>query len=74
VYNWLDKQYQMNKSELEKLINKPRAFRNSKLASGIPVRHTMILLGSEVVTNRETPRNYKKLKETLGSYNIEKDN
>jgi len=52
----------MNKTELEKLINKPRAFRHHKLAESIPARQTMILLGSEVVANRETPRNYKKFK------------
>jgi hypothetical protein len=52
----------MNKRELEKLINKPRAFRNSKFAIGMPVRQTMILLGSEALQNRETPRNHKKIR------------
>jgi hypothetical protein len=52
----------MNKVELEKLINKPRAFRHSHLSKKIPVRQTMIILGSEVFTNRETPRNYNKFK------------
>lgn len=52
----------MNKVELEKLINKPRAFRHHKLAEFIPARQTMIILGSEVLENRETPRNYKKFK------------
>lgn len=52
----------MNKIDLEKIINKPRAFRHQKLAEFIPARRTMIILGSEVVANRETPRNYKKFK------------
>jgi hypothetical protein len=53
----------MNKAGLEKLINKPRAFRHAKLATDIPARQTMILLGSEVVANRDAPpRNYKKFK------------
>ena len=55
----------MNNSELEKLINKPRAFRHAHLADRIPVRQIMIFLGSEVVANRETPRNYKKFKHIL---------
>lgn len=53
----------MNKYELEKLINKPRAFRNAFIAENIPVRRTMILLGSETPTTYSTPRNYKKLME-----------
>lgn len=52
----------MNKAELEKLINKPRAFRHHKLAEFIPARQTMIILGSEAVSNRDTPRNYKQFK------------
>jgi len=52
----------VNNAELEKLINKPRAFRHSHIADRIPVRQIMILLGSEVVANRETPRNYEKFK------------
>lgn len=52
----------MNKLELEKLINKPRAFRHHTMAEHIPPRQTMIILGSEAVANRETPRNYKKFK------------
>jgi hypothetical protein len=55
----------MNKTDLEKLINKPRAFRHHKLATDIPARQTMILLGSEVVANRDTPRNYKKFKNII---------
>lgn len=53
----------MNKIDLEKLINKPRAFRSHKIAMFIPDRQTMIILGSEVFGNRETPRNYKKFKQ-----------
>lgn len=49
----------MTRFELEKLINKPRAFRHAHLAENIPVRQTMIILGSEVIANRSTPRNYK---------------
>jgi hypothetical protein len=49
----------MNRYELEKLINKPRAFRHAHVAENIPVRQTMIILGSEVVSNRSTPKNYK---------------
>ena len=53
----------MNKIELERLINKPRAFRHHSMADDIPSRQTMIILGSEVVANRDTPRNYKKFKQ-----------
>lgn len=37
----------MNRHELEKLINRPRAFRNVSIGDGLPVRKTMILLGSD---------------------------
>lgn len=53
----------MNKYELEKLINKPRAFRNAFMADNIPVRRTMILLGSDKPSAYSTPRHYKKLLE-----------
>lgn len=49
------------KRELEALINKPRAFRNVFVAEKVPVRRTMILLGSEAPTTFEKPRNYKKI-------------
>lgn len=54
----------ISRKELEKLINKPRAFRNTLVSEGIPfIRRTMILLGAEVPTSYETPRHYKKLME-----------
>lgn len=37
----------MNRHELEKLINRPRAFRNVSIGDGLPVRKTMVLLGSD---------------------------
>lgn len=55
----------MNKIELEKLINKPRGFRNHKLAENFPVRKTMIILGSEVPENRESSKAYSKLRTVL---------
>jgi hypothetical protein len=55
----------MNKIDLEKLINKPRGFRNHKLSDNFPVRQTMIILGSEVPENRESSKSYSKLKAVL---------
>jgi hypothetical protein len=53
-----------NRKELEKLINKPRAFRNKMISENVPfIRRTMILLGAEVPTSYETPRHYKMLME-----------
>jgi hypothetical protein len=48
----------MHKFDLEKLINKPRAFRNHKFSDLIPIRQTMIILGSDAF-NRDIPRNYR---------------
>ena len=61
----------MDKAQLEKLINKPRAFRNAYMGEGIPVRRTMIMLGAEVPLNFEVPRNYKKWRENRKSKNNE---
>jgi len=45
-----------DKKEFERLINKPRAFRNAYPAPGImPERRTMILLGSGLNT-QEVPK------------------
>jgi hypothetical protein len=43
------------------LINKPRAFRNVSLGDGLPVRKTMILLGSDTPNTRVIPKYHKKL-------------
>ena len=51
----------MNRHELEMLINKPRAFRNVSLGDGLPVRKTMILLGSDTPNTRVIPKYHKKL-------------
>jgi len=51
----------VTKLELEKLINKPRAFRNISICDGAPIRQTMIFLCSESLNTYETPRNYKRL-------------
>jgi hypothetical protein len=55
---------QVNKKQLEALIDKPRAFRNAFIAEKIPVRRTMIFLGSETPTTYETPRHYKRIVES----------
>jgi hypothetical protein len=52
----------MNKAELEKLINKPRAFRHHTMATDIPPRQTMIILGVDIPNRRESPRNGKILR------------
>lgn len=57
----------INKYELEKLLNKPRAFRNAWVGTNIPIRKTMILLGSETPNNYSTPKHYKKLIENRKS-------
>lgn len=49
----------MNKSELEKLINKPRAFRHHTMATDIPQRQSMIILGADIPNRREYHRNGK---------------
>ena len=50
----------LSKLELERLLNKPRAFRNTSICEGI-VRRTMIFLGSETPTTFTTPKYYKQL-------------
>jgi hypothetical protein len=47
----------MNNVELEKLINKPRAFRNHKMATYIPPRQSMIFLGADIPNRREYKSN-----------------
>ena len=54
----------VSKKQLEALINKPRAFRNAFVAENVPVRRTMIFLGSETPTTYETPRHYKRIIES----------
>jgi hypothetical protein len=49
----------MNKIDLEKLINKPRAFRHHRLGDSIPDRQTMIILGSENFSHIEINKSYK---------------
>jgi hypothetical protein len=53
----------MNKIELEKLINKPRAFKRSCMIKGKLPRLRMILLGSEYPSNYFQNKNYYKVKE-----------
>jgi hypothetical protein len=59
------------KKELEALIDKPRAFRNAFIAENVPVRRTMIILGSESPTKYETPRHYKRIVENRKAKNNE---
>jgi len=56
----------MNKIELERLINKPRAFRNHIIAPDIPVRQTMVFLGSESI-NHELPKSYRQARKIIRS-------
>lgn len=50
----------LSKMELERLIDKPRAFRNTSICKGV-IRRTMVLLGSEAPTTFEIPQHYKRL-------------
>jgi hypothetical protein len=61
----------ISKNELEKLINKPRAFRDADMGENMPIRRTMILLGSDTPSTYETPRHYKKLRENRKHKNNE---
>jgi hypothetical protein len=53
----------MNKIDLEKLINKPRAFKRGCMIEGSPPRLRMILLGSDYPTNYFQNKNHYKFKE-----------
>jgi len=59
----------MNKVNLERLINKPRAFRHSKFSSklSMPERQTMIFLGSENLQYNSgfPPNNYIKFRKLI---------
>jgi hypothetical protein len=58
----------MNRADkvwIEKLIEKPRAFRNILVAPEIlncPIRQTMIFLGADVPTSFETPRHHHRFR------------
>jgi len=47
--------------ELESLIDKPRAFRNSSIISGKPLYRKMVFLGSDYPNAMETSKHHKKL-------------
>jgi hypothetical protein len=52
----------MNRAELEKLLEKPRAFRNAMLAPEMPLRKAMFSLCSDNFSFvLDKPRHYEKL-------------
>jgi hypothetical protein len=64
----------MKLPELEKLIRKPRAFRQSSFAEKIPTRQIMVILGSEYITRLNTSSNFKRVRNNLKQIERNKKN
>lgn len=64
----------MKLPELEKLIRKPRAFRQSSFVEKVPTRQIMVILGSEYLTRFNTSRNFSRVEKNLKNIERNKKN